>query len=230
MNYVNAASRPNPVAMLGALGVPGAFALLLVVGLAVTVVGPEEITTIEGRNIEDVPPPEIDPIVEPDPPKVPDTAQPVQPVEQTLPPPRPNTAITFTRTATTPVGTLPGTGSDLSEVIGTIDLKPVTRPGPTFAPVSAAPRGNAGEWITDSDYRSSWINREYSGVARFTLSIDARGRVNDCSITQSTGHAALDEATCTLLERRGRFEPAKDGNGDAVAGSYSSAVNWKIPE
>jgi protein TonB len=230
MNYVNTANRPNPAAIFGALGVPGAFGLLLVVGLAVTVVAPDEITILEGRNIPDVPEPEIEPTIEPDPPEVTATTEPVQEIPQYLPPPSPDPVITFTGMGTTPIEGLPNLGSGIVEGIGTIDLGPITPPGPAFDPVAAIPRGNVGGWITDSDYRTSWINRDYSGVAGFALSIDARGRVTDCSITASTGHSALDQATCRLLERRARFNPAKDGNGNAVAGSFSSSVNWKIPE
>ncbi|MGB7419034.1 MAG: energy transducer TonB, partial [Erythrobacter sp.] len=83
--------------------------------------------------------------------------------------------------------------------------------------------------ITDSDYRPSWINRNYSGRAGFTLTIDRNGKVDTCRITRSTGHSALDEATCRLLERRATFEPAKDGSGKKVAGTFSSSVNWRIP-
>ena len=60
--------------------------------------------------------------------------------------------------------------------------------------------------------------------------IGSNGRVNACEITASSGHAALDEATCKFVTRRARFEPATDSNGAKVVGSYSSKVTWRIPE
>jgi protein TonB len=54
--------------------------------------------------------------------------------------------------------------------------------------------------------------------------------VTGCTITRSTGHAALDKATCDLVSKRGRFDAARDGNGKPVAGSYSNSVRWSIPE
>ena len=69
-----------------------------------------------------------------------------------------------------------------------------------------------------------------SGVASFALTIDSRGKVSDCTITRSTGHSALDQATCTLIERRAKFDPAKDSYGNPIAGTYRNSVNWKIPE
>ena len=107
---------------------------------------------------------------------------------------------------------------------------PAPRPQPTFDPVSAVPKGNPGSWVTTSDYRSRWVREELTGTAGFRLQIAANGRVTGCSITRSTGHAALDEATCSLLQKRARFEPAKGRDGGPVAGTYSSAVKWQLPE
>ena len=97
-------------------------------------------------------------------------------------------------------------------------------------PVAAKPRGNPGSWISEQDYRSSWINRDLSGIAGFRLGIGADGRVDSCSITRSTGHSELDTATCALLTRRARFEPARDGAGNTTAGTFASSVEWRIPD
>lgn len=229
MSYANTANRPNPAAILGALGVPGGIAVLLITGLAITGVIAPPVQNPIGVNIEV---PKIEPITEPDP--KPDTPvsnpQTIQePVTEYIPT-RPDSDFNRDFGPSAPVGTLPDLGSDLTGIgIDPVDFG-IPTPPPTFDPIAAAPLGNPGRWITDSDYRSSWINRDYSGVAAFSLEIDARGRVNNCSITQSTGHAALDEATCKLLERRARFEPAKNGDGNAVSGTFNSSVNWKIPE
>ena len=57
----------------------------------------------------------------------------------------------------------------------------------------------------------------------------AAGRVIDCQVTQSSGHADLDAATCTNVKRRARFDPAVR-NGEKVQGSYSNRVRWQIPK
>lgn len=226
MNYAANANRLNPAAMVGALGVPGAFAAILIVGLAFTVVIEPPVPNLD--TFEVLP----DPITPPDPvdPQQP-TSNRSDPIEQTVTTiPRPDSDYTFELDNTDPIGTLPGlddglTGFDPLD----FQIDPVP-PAPRFNPVSASPRGNPGRWITDSDYRGSWINRGYSGVAGFALEIGANGRVNDCRITASTGHAALDAATCRLLTDRAQFNPAKDTSGNSVAGTYRSSVNWKIPE
>ena len=107
---------------------------------------------------------------------------------------------------------------------------PPPSPTPSFDPVPARPANNPGNWVTQSDYRSSWISREYAGQVGFRLSVGASGKVEGCSVTRSSGVSALDEATCQLIQRRARFDPAKNGDGRAVAGSYSSAVRWQLPD
>jgi protein TonB len=107
---------------------------------------------------------------------------------------------------------------------------PMTTPSPKFSPVSARPRNNPGSWVTTADYRSSWINREMIGTARFRLEIAADGKVQNCTITGSSGYSELDKATCDLVTRRARFDAAKDETGARTSGSYSSSVRWELPE
>jgi protein TonB len=223
MTYASANRRPNPAALAGALGIPSAVAALLAVGLAVTVTVVPDTPNPQGRDIPTVPLP----------PPPPDPADPT---------PR-DTATTNTTTVITPtppvdmspvdlgqgpvVTTLPGTGDPIGPVdFGTPEPTPTASP---FKPVGAVPRGKPGEWVTNADYRPRWIREEMSGSARFTLAIDAGGKVTGCTITRSTGHAALDEATCQLVTKRARFEAARDSTGKPVAGSYSNTVNWQIP-
>ena len=60
--------------------------------------------------------------------------------------------------------------------------------------------------------------------------IAASGRVESCTITGSSGHPELDRATCELVARRARFDPAKDSSGAKVSGTYTSSVRWQLPE
>jgi protein TonB len=40
----------------------------------------------------------------------------------------------------------------------------------------------------------------------------------------------LDDATCKNIQRRARFEPALDGNGNPTTGRWGSSVRWVIPK
>ncbi|EAQ29391.1 hypothetical protein NAP1_01425 [Erythrobacter sp. NAP1] len=229
MSYANSANRPNPAAALGALGIPAAVGAVLMLGLAVTVVPPVEIPGLKGVTVPIEPIDEpVDPVVEPDAPPASDAPTPRTPETPAPRPLPPSGPIDLGVETSGPITGLPGLGEINTGGIG--DEFVIPTPAPRFDPVAAAPRGNPGRWITDNDYRTPWINRGYSGVAGFTLSIDASGKVTDCSITRSTGHTALDEATCRLLERRAQFNPARDSNGAPVAGRYSNQVAWEIPQ
>jgi protein TonB len=228
MTYVSANRRPNPAALVGALGIPGAFGALLAVGLAVTVVTVPKTPNPEARDIPTVPLP-------PPPPPTPDTPRtdqkvPTTPVT-TIPdaPPRPPIAPVDLGLGN-PIDVLPGGGDAIGSPVDVGIPGPTPSPASLYDPVGAKPKGNAGKWVTNDDYRSRWIMEEMAGTARFRLSIDARGKVTGCTITRSTGHAPLDSATCDLVTKRARFDAARDGNGKAVAGSYTGSVTWRIPE
>jgi len=225
MSYATTARRPTPLAALGAMGVPASFGVILIAGLAVKHVIIPPIPNPEATDIPDV---VITPeIIEPDLPPSDATSSKQDTSVPTYT--RPSSDYEFDLGPTAPVGPLEGldTGSLIGAENFTVTLPPVE---PLFDPVAASPRGNPGNWITNSDYRTTWIRRELTGTARFTLQIDAAGNVSNCTITGSTGHDPLDRATCRLIEGRAVFNPAKGTDGKPVAGTYSSSVNWQIPE
>lgn len=104
--------------------------------------------------------------------------------------------------------------------------------------VPAAPAGlpsralptpiNPAGWITQADYPAAAIRANAEGVVGYRLDVDARGRPAGCTITESSRNADLDAATCSLLTRRGRFQPALDSRGRPVPGSYVSRVRWDL--
>lgn len=231
MTYASANRRPNPAALTAALGIPGAFGALLVVGLAVTVVTKPMLPNPKARDIPDVslplpppPPPEPDAPTQVRNPAVPTTSAPATPDQTTLLP--------VDLGLGDPTPALPGAGDPGNIGLGTIDIATPTA-GPSVSPfdaVGARPLGNPSRWVTNTDYRLRWIKEEMSGAARFTLAIDAGGKVTGCTVTRSTGHAALDAATCDLVSKRARFDPARDDTGKPVAGRYSGTITWQIPE
>ena len=230
MAYADRSNRPSAAGLTAAVTIQGGIVAALIVGLSVTsgvIDKPTRLPTFDIDKEMPKPPP---------PPEVERTAEP----KDTAP--------------TSPPSTAPKSRVDLNDNRNTAEvqdvivppLPPVPTPRPTerviptpkptltptvqFDPVPARPRNDPGGWVTTNDYRSSWIRRELTGTARFRLEIAASGRVEGCTITASSGHLALDDATCSLIRKRAKFEPARDRSGDAVAGSYSSALRWDLPE
>ena len=93
----------------------------------------------------------------------------------------------------------------------------------------AIPMNYPGTWATTNDYPVNALRNMEQGATGFALTIDQRGRVASCLITESSGSLDLDEATCRLVADRARFQPATDARGRAAQGSYTSRIHWTLP-
>lgn len=89
------------------------------------------------------------------------------------------------------------------------------------------PKGNLASFISQHDYPAAAGGA--SGMVDFELGVNPQGRITNCTITRSSGTAALDATTCRLLARRARLHPATDSTGQPVAGSVRGKIMWKPP-
>lgn len=103
---------------------------------------------------------------------------------------------------------------------------PAPAPPPPPPPKPASPRNDPGSWATSADYPSRALREERAGTTSFRVTIDPEGKVASCTITGSSGHADLDEATCKFVTRRARFRKPSEGYGTV----YSNRVRWVIPD
>lgn len=83
--------------------------------------------------------------------------------------------------------------------------------------------------MTTNDYPSAALRNEISGVARFRAIVGPDGRVSDCEVIETSGSNVLDAATCRLIVRRARFNPALDEGGNPTSGYYTTNVRGMIP-
>ena len=230
MSYLDQSSRPSPGSMAAVIAIHAGLGAALILGLTVSGVIETPDRPVPTYDIKDAPPPPPPP---PPPEPTPRDVAPDTPASNPVNVPMPDIKIN-----TTPP-TYPTTDLILPPVPtprpGPITLdppapKPLPSPQePAFDPVGAKPRNNPGLWLRDSDYKSSWARRDLTGVARFKLDISKTGTITGCRLTGSTGHAELDDATCGLLQKRAKFEPARGNQGEPVAGSYVGAVRWELP-
>lgn len=226
-------NKLDPRAFGAVIAIHAGAGLLLVTGLAVTGVIAPPAPPLTGKTIKLPLPPPLEPEVrqQPDAPArsqvyFPPIPQPFPPVDA------PRLDGTPTSDDRFSVGVQPysePSGSATEPAVAPRET-PSPTPSATVPPTRAVPRGNPARWVTADDYRSRWISEELTGTARFWLQVGAGGQVTGCEITRSTGHAALDTATCTLIERRARFSPARNGNGEAVAGTYNGVIVWQLPD
>jgi protein TonB len=221
MSYTNRAQDParRTTAIAGVVVVHGLIGYALITGLRFT--GMIDVPTydpiIDFPILPDPPPPEpIDEVI-PDPPRPPDLVAPQPPIELT--PVGPIRPLQFDPLVI-PDPVIPPPGNGLIEP---------PRPQPSFAPRRAAPRNDSARWVVTEDYPPSALRRRAEGTTRFRVIVGTDGRVDACEVTGSSGSAELDAAACRNIERRARFEPASDGNGQKVVGTYTSSVSWRIP-
>lgn len=92
------------------------------------------------------------------------------------------------------------------------------------------PQGNVVALFSTDDYPLQSIRNEEAGIVAVVLRINSDGRVTDCVINRSSGHAALDAQTCRILWQRARFVPAKDKDGNAVESAWRQRIRWELPE
>lgn len=80
--------------------------------------------------------------------------------------------------------------------------------------------------IEDADYPPGASREQIGGIVIARLTIGVEGQVTRCIVTDSSGNAELDGTTCRLIERRFRFEPARDRNGKPVVSDFGWRQAW----
>ena len=111
------------------------------------------------------------------------------------------------------------------------DDQPLPPPPPAQSKAEIAQRAEADlvRLFSADDYPQAAIRREEQGTVAYKLAIDARGRVSNCTIVKSSGSTALDKASCGILRRRARFDPARDAIGRPVTDTYEGRIRWELP-
>lgn len=98
------------------------------------------------------------------------------------------------------------------------------------APRQAIARGSKTSWITNDDYPPAALRAREQGTVVMDLRIDRLGRVENCEVSGSSGSALLDKASCSLVQRRARYTPATDENGDPTSSTDRITFRWSIPQ
>ncbi len=92
------------------------------------------------------------------------------------------------------------------------------------------PQANVVSLFSTDDYPLQSVRNAEAGIVSVVIRIGRDGRVTDCIIDRSSGHAALDAQTCRILWQRARFVPAKDKSGNTVESAWRQRIRWELPE
>ena len=123
-------------------------------------------------------------------------------------------------------------GPAASGEAGVMPPQPDSMPGEPSAATPGAARARAplASLISMGDYPANALRNGEQGRVAFTLDVGADGRVTACRVTESSGSAALDNATCRIMQSRARYMPARNARGVAVAGRDQGAVRWALSD
>lgn len=166
-------------------------------------------------DIKDQPPP---PEQKPPPPPPQQTNVPPPPIVAPPPIVQTQTLAPQIQTVTTPPPVAPP-----------ITVAATPAPAPPVISQAAAAKGNPGSWVSSDDYPPAALREERQGRVTIAFTINEQGRIENCRVTSSSGSPDLDEATCRLVTRRGRYSPAKDTAGNPIRQNASLPFRWVIP-
>lgn len=217
--------KQNRTVALGSVAlVHVALGVVLVSGLAVKII-PDVETVLTTRNIPVIAPPPVD---TPPPPErnTERVESPTPPINAPIPE-VPTRSENETATTTIIYPPLPPTPP--------VTLDP---PRPPVAPTPPAnlsrglqPRGNQGDWFPQDSYPAAARRAGAEGRVGVSVEVGANGRVTGCRVVTTSGNEDLDNATCRLATRNGRFTPALNAAGEAVPGTLTlRPVRWKLEE
>lgn len=155
----------------------------------------------------------------------PDEPPPPPPKEIEIPPFVPPPEVSIVQESQAPTITTQATVQQSAPVVFA-PAPPAPPAPPAVAPSPATPRGR-GNVISEDDYPDASRRAEEQGVTRVSYVVDAEGKVSSCQVTQSSGSARLDDATCKIIIRRFRFNPATR-DGKPVSETKSQPVRWQL--
>jgi protein TonB len=80
--------------------------------------------------------------------------------------------------------------------------------------------------LRDSDYPRGAEEQGLAGTVAISFRVRTDGRVGDCKVVASSGHALLDNLTCRLYSERFRFRPAMTAGGAPVETTLHTSFTW----
>lgn len=108
-----------------------------------------------------------------------------------------------------------------------MDVRHISCPRPAEAVVTP-PSPAITRGLTDMDYPKEALRLKQEGLSVVLAQIGANGKVETCTVQQSSGSPSLDDATCRLFGSI-RFKPARDAQGKAIKAEIPLRMNWQLP-
>ena len=109
---------------------------------------------------------------------------------------------------------------------------PAPPPSPAKVAETAQPsraRANLPSLFSSDDYPKEALRKHEQGTVAVRLDVARDGTVSSCGVTQTSGSAAIDLVTCSILKERARFTPARDSRGQPTEDYTHTRIRWLLP-
>lgn len=99
----------------------------------------------------------------------------------------------------------------------------------TIDSIATYPKFRNESIFSSNDYPSAALRNREQGTTGVRYWVSKDGKISDCKVVERSGSVALDERTCSLINRRARYDPARTKAGEAVDAIDFARVHWVIP-
>lgn len=89
--------------------------------------------------------------------------------------------------------------------------------------------GSLTQLFSTADYPDISVQNEESGAVGVLLLIDEKGKVADCTVSQTSKIAVLDAQTCFIFLSRAKLEPAVGHDGRPARDALQTRIRWAMP-
>jgi periplasmic protein TonB len=93
-------------------------------------------------------------------------------------------------------------------------------------PAPARAINGGRDWVYTTDYPPEAVRAGRGGTTTVRLVVDRQGAVEQCEVATSSGHEDLDRISCLAMAMRGRYEPARNENGQRIASTVMRQIVW----
>jgi TonB family protein len=89
-------------------------------------------------------------------------------------------------------------------------------------------KGNLRPLFSADDYPTQALMFRETGRVKVALLVNESGRVEDCSVIETSRVAVLDAQACAIIKERAKFAPAVGKDGKPAKDGFVQTINWGI--
>lgn len=113
----------------------------------------------------------------------------------------------------------------VDDLVASWGFDPAQQAGLLTPPV---PLNSPASWMGSNDYPESSTRRGENGIVQFRLNIGQDGAIEGCHVLYRTNPDEFADLTCKLIQKRAKFQPARDANGNPTRSFFVSKVRWMV--